>query len=339
MLETEREEALLARLREASASAAVSSASSTSELRGNTATEGISSPARSSSARADTWTGSRTGFVRPTLASLRKDDRPIDPVTGRPIPDSPASLNLPSGSRPTSRSRSRSRLSSQSDTDSDSSDETLVEPASGSAAATPFTQQSIDSYLTSRALTREDVLPPPTLVRSFAGSKEGTLAELLWILRPIFYLVAIRKWGARRWEPWTISLVTEGLSHVLRGSAYKSPALMAGVQKSHLAPLQMMLTLLTSSSNPLFKLVAHLGRKTLATTQPVSQVEGEEWSRRKRAFLWYLLRGPLWETWTKKKVVALCDRWEDKAVLGLGASMAREYVPLVDGLWFYTASQ
>lgn len=335
LLEQEREENLLAQLQE-------TASTSSSSLPGVPA------------ASKGTWKGSRTGFVRPTLASLQpRSPLPLDPITGQPVRPLPRSSG--SSRRSSSRSHSRSRLSSShsqngladedaasssSDDDSDSdlsSEETLVDQASSTTTPAPWTEQSIQDYLTSRALTREDVVQPTALVRPFTASKSGTFAEYLWMLRPVFYVLALKKYGTRRWEPWVLSFVTEYLSNVLRTAAYKSPALLSGSKDGSSGMAGLLLTLL--SSHPLLRLLAHFLRSTTSAPRPISAVEEMEWASRRRAFWWYMLRGPFWNQYTKPRVNRVCDWAEGKTLLGLGAAMIRDYEPLVDDLYFYTSAQ
>lgn len=179
-------------------------------------------------------------------------------------------------------------------------------------------------------------MKPVELVRALCTHR-GRVSEYLWILRPVLYVLALRKWGTRRWEPWTISFGTEYLSHLLRRSTYSSPALTGedGTNNGGLNPILMGLL----QTHPLLRLLGHLIKSSTSNPKPVSQVEAAEWSARKRAFLWYLLRGPLWTQYTRVRVNRLCDRVESKPLLGIAAAMVRDYVPLVDDLYFYTATQ
>lgn len=117
------------------------------------------------------WRGARTGYTRPTLASLRAHSQPGSQKAGTASPRS--------GSHPTSRpphplARARSATRSVSGSDSD---ETLVEP---------WTEKEVTDYLLSRTLTPTDVRRPEELVRPTKGGV-GKLAEILWILRPLLY--------------------------------------------------------------------------------------------------------------------------------------------------------
>lgn len=77
----------------------------------------------------------------------------------------------------------------------------------------------------------------------------------------------MRKWGRRHTLPYLLSLALEYLAFSLR----------------------------RSSTQQLFK-----GKASgpMLPNSP-SEVEKQETKKRARAFWWYMLRGPVWESWTK----------------------------------------
>jgi peroxin-16 len=127
------------------------------------------------SAQEEVWRGTRTGFTRPTLSSIRS----------RSHPNANAALPESNGARrrhPLASSHglgsSQGLLDGSSASNSDSdSDETLVDS---------WTEKDVNDYLLSRTLTPNDVRQPQDLVRALRGSM-GYSAELLWILRPLLY--------------------------------------------------------------------------------------------------------------------------------------------------------
>jgi peroxin-16 len=231
------------------------------------------------------WRGARTGLSRPTLASLKAP--PATPASG---------IAGPTRARLAAGSRSGRSAASEFDSDSDS-DDTLVES---------LTEKDVNDYLLSKTLKPADVRSPTELVRP-VSSREGLLAEGIWIARPFAYGVyavglrrslisahlqpsalALRKYGRKALLPFFLSLLLELLARTLR---QRSLALASG-------PRTNPLLLALSGGNPLLGLVtAFLGGAP--TNQAVSDVEAAEWKRRGRAFWWYLLRGPAWDGWTK----------------------------------------
>ena len=67
----------------------------------------------------------------------------------------------------------------------------------------------ISDYLLSKVLTADDIKPPKALLHRIRG--RGEVAEILFILRPVIYALAMQRWrGNRRsWKPWLIGLAIE----------------------------------------------------------------------------------------------------------------------------------
>ncbi|RPA81390.1 peroxisome membrane protein [Ascobolus immersus RN42] len=78
----------------------------------------------------------------------------------------------------------------------------------------PTLPSNISAYLLSRVLTPDDIKPPATLLPSLAGTAYA--AEILYILRPVLYALALRHWSRhdrRSWTPWLLGF---GLEYVSR---------------------------------------------------------------------------------------------------------------------------
>lgn len=67
----------------------------------------------------------------------------------------------------------------------------------------------ISSYLLSRVLTADDIKPPKALLHRVRG--RGELAEVLYILRPVIYAMAMARWcdDKKSWRPWLLGLSIE----------------------------------------------------------------------------------------------------------------------------------
>ncbi|KAJ3089817.1 Peroxisomal membrane protein pex16, partial [Quaeritorhiza haematococci] len=114
-------------------------------------------------------------------------------------------------------------------------------------------------YLLSKALV-ESIRTPLDLVSSLKDLR--AVGEYLYVLRPLIYVLALRKFGAKSWKPWTISLIMELCS-------------------------------LASAINP----------STGSLRKDVRNVEKDEYRRRMYSFIYYLLRSPFYERFTKYDVV------------------------------------
>ncbi|GAA5902052.1 hypothetical protein JCM5296_007564 [Sporobolomyces johnsonii] len=203
----------------------------------------------------DFWTGAKTGYVRPTLASLRKDgDAPVGDPTS----------HFNTGAR---------------------------------------TKDVGKEYLMSKTLTIEDVKRPQDLVEKAKGVKK--LAEVIWILRPLIYVIAIRRYGRRHTLPYLLSLALEYLAYSLRQS---STSRLAG----------------SKASGPMLP-------------NAPSELEKQETSKRAKAFWWYLVRGPVWESWTKPQLEAVSSVFADKPIVGFVSTLINDYTPLIDDYYYYTA--
>jgi peroxin-16 len=82
-------------------------------------------------------------------------------------------------------------------------------PRTGLSLPTLPDASSISSYLISKVLTADDIKPPKTLLHRVTG--QGQLAELLYILRPLIYAMALQKWRGKKssWTPWLIGFGME----------------------------------------------------------------------------------------------------------------------------------
>lgn len=67
----------------------------------------------------------------------------------------------------------------------------------------------VSNYLISKVLTADDIKPPAALLHRIAG--QGQLAEVLYILRPVIYALALQRWSGnkRSWRPWLIGFGME----------------------------------------------------------------------------------------------------------------------------------
>ncbi|KAL8704864.1 MAG: hypothetical protein Q9201_001980 [Fulgogasparrea decipioides] len=70
---------------------------------------------------------------------------------------------------------------------------------------------SISSFLSARVISADDIKAASQLVRKI-GSAQGQVAEMMWILRPVLYALAMQRLqGARKkdWRPWLLGLGME----------------------------------------------------------------------------------------------------------------------------------
>jgi peroxin-16 len=67
----------------------------------------------------------------------------------------------------------------------------------------------VSNYLISKVLTADDIKPPKALLHRVTG--QGQLAEILHILRPVVYALALQRFSGdkRSWRPWLIGFGME----------------------------------------------------------------------------------------------------------------------------------
>ena len=275
----------------------------------NSFAEHLDTSSASSSAPSGFWRGARTGFIRPTLASLRPGAMDATAATATSTATAAAPLPPPPPAALDRRPPHLRALQMGHNSGSDS-DDTLVDSTRLNASQTlpltdgtntpaastkhpspaplePWTEKQINDYLLSRVLSVNDVRRPENLVRTLTD-RTAQLAEVVWIIRPLLYVLALRKWGRKHKAPFAISLAVEYLARVLRTRATAdSPSA---------NPLMLALM---GGGNPILGLAAAFLGSGGAKPRPISSVEQSEWARRDRSFWWYLLRGPAWHSWTR----------------------------------------
>ncbi|CAH7688251.1 peroxisome membrane protein, partial [Phakopsora pachyrhizi] len=156
----------------------------------------------------------------------------------------------------------------------------------------------VNQYLARKALTVEEVLKPLELVRKLQNNRDK-LAELIWILRPVIYVIAISRCGRSNFLSFFCSLSIEYLSFSLRQSSLEEP------RKIFKSPRR-------------------------ATFQNfVSELERNESNQRRKAFWTYLLKGPLWIMFTRPKLLKVSKSLSGKPLLNLLSMIIQDYTPLI----------
>lgn len=67
----------------------------------------------------------------------------------------------------------------------------------------------ISNYLLSKVMTADDIKPPKTLIHRITGT--GEVAEVMHILRPVVYALAMQHWSGdkKSWRPWLLGISIE----------------------------------------------------------------------------------------------------------------------------------
>jgi peroxin-16 len=93
------------------------------------------------------------------------------------------------------------------------------------------------------------------------------------------------------------------------------------------------------SSRPVVTALAMelISRNLRRTPPPAAALERSENARRDRDIFWYALRGSIWDTYTRPKVETVLDSTSRLPLIGLFSSLAKEWIPLIDEYYYYTA--
>ncbi|KAG1175866.1 hypothetical protein G6F70_001166 [Rhizopus microsporus] len=154
----------------------------------------------------------------------------------------------------------------------------------------------VTDFLLSRKLTADMLRKPDQMVT--VQKNISKLGELMYILRPLIYVMAILKWGKRSWRPWIMSLAIELLSQAALKAGYRATS-----DRTRMMPL-----------------------------------EKDEFHRRRRLLLLNAMRGIFYLKITRPRLESFCNRTEDKPILSLASNIIREYLPLWQDIYFYTSA-
>ncbi|KAI8642555.1 peroxisome membrane protein [Parasitella parasitica] len=155
----------------------------------------------------------------------------------------------------------------------------------------------VTAYLLSKVLTPEKLRRPEQMVQ--IQKNISKLGEVLYILRPLVYVLSILRWGKKSWRPWFVSFVIEIVSQIAVRKGYES---------------------------------ANNGRNHMMT------LEKEEFNRRLKVMLLNVMRGAFYLKITRPRLERFCNRTESKPVISMVAGVLRDYLPLWEQIYFYTSA-
>ncbi|KAF8951477.1 Peroxisomal membrane protein pex16 [Podila verticillata] len=155
----------------------------------------------------------------------------------------------------------------------------------------------VTDFLLSKVLTPDSVRKPRDLVGLLSGL--GSVGEYLFILRPLIYVLAMRKYGQRSWYPWFLSLAIE----------------------------------LSSRSCLTTALAARGGGRSGSSTP----LEKDEMKRRLWLLLYYVLRSPFYDRFTKERLHKFTESASKKPLISLVGGIVKDYQPLWESVYFYTS--
>ncbi|GAB7352956.1 hypothetical protein MBLNU459_g3530t1 [Dothideomycetes sp. NU459] len=174
-------------------------------------------------------------------------------------------------------------------------------PRTGLSLPTLPSSSDISSYLLSKVLTADDIKPPKALMHRVSGA--GEVAEILYILRPVIYAVAMQYWARKNkksWQPWVLGFIIE---YGARQLAKKD-----------------------------------LQDRRAGGMRGLTALEKEELRRRGWGLGWWAMRGAFYETFTKAWIHSLSGKLKNKPLLDMVGGVIEDYEFLWDQYYFPTAT-
>ncbi|KAJ5169097.1 Peroxisome membrane protein Pex16 [Penicillium canariense] len=181
-----------------------------------------------------------------------------------------------------------------------SSDLSWTMPRTGLSLPSLPDVNDVSNYLISKVLTADDIKPPKTLLHRVTG--QGQLAEVLYILRPVVYALALQRWSGdrRSWRPWLIGF---GMEYGCRQLAKRD-----------------------------------FRERVAGGLRGLTGLEREELRKRGWSMGWWLLRGAFYENITKSWLQSVTSKMEGMPLLNLVSSVVEDYEYLWDNYYFSTAT-
>ncbi|KAF7719211.1 Peroxisome biogenesis factor 16 [Penicillium ucsense] len=158
----------------------------------------------------------------------------------------------------------------------------------------------VSNYLISKVLTADDIKPPKALLHRVTG--QGQLAEVMYILRPVVYALAMQRWSGdrRSWRPWLIGF---GMEYGCRQLAKRD-----------------------------------FQERVAGGLRGLTGLEREELRKRGWSMGWWMMRGAFYENITKFWIRSLTGKMKGKPLLDLVGSVVEDYEYLWDNYYFSTAT-
>ncbi|KAJ5937144.1 Peroxisome membrane protein Pex16 [Penicillium verhagenii] len=199
-----------------------------------------------------------------------------------------------------------------------SSDLSWTMPRTGLSLPSLPDVNDVSNYLISKVLTADDIKPAKTLLHRVTG--QGQLAEILYILRPVVYALAMQRWSGDKpsWRPWLIGF---GMEYGCRQLAKRD-----------------------------------FRERVAGGLRGLTGLEREELKKRGWSMGWWMMRGAFYENITKYDfqrhfipsitililsrswLHSLTNKMKGKPLLDLVGSVVEDYEYLWDNYYFSTAT-
>lgn len=80
-----------------------------------------------------------------------------------------------------------------------------------------------------------------------------------------------------------------------------------------------------------------MSRNLRRTPSPSAVLERAEYAKRDKDMVWYLLRGTIWDNYTRPKLESFVSKTSHAPLVGLLGALVKDWIPLIDEYYYYTA--
>ncbi|KIV98576.1 uncharacterized protein PV09_09625 [Verruconis gallopava] len=183
---------------------------------------------------------------------------------------------------------------------SSDSDTSWTMPRTGLSLPSLPDSSDISSYLLSKVMTADDVKPPKALLHRVRGM--GELAEVMYIIRPVIYALAMQHWSKDKnsWRPWLLGVSIEYGARQLAKRDFQE--------------------------------------RVAGGLRGLTGLERAELKKRGWALTWWIMRGAFYESFTKTWIHSVTSKLKNKPLLDLVAGVIEDYEFLWNEYYFSTAT-
>ena len=161
--------------------------------------------------------------------------------------------------------------------------------------------ENIMDFLGKRVISADEIKSAKRLVRRIT-SVQGQIAEMMWVLRPVVYALALQRCQSnkRDWRPWALGVAMEIASRQLAKRAVKE--------------------------------------EVVGGVSALSGVERAELRKRGWGLAWWAMRGTFYENMTREYIQVLAQKLKGKPLLDMVGVVIDDYDYLWDEHYFSTAT-
>ncbi|MCJ1249674.1 Peroxisomal membrane protein pex16 [Trapelia coarctata] len=174
-------------------------------------------------------------------------------------------------------------------------------PRTGLSLPTLPESSEITEYLLKKVLTADDIKAPKQLLHRMT-TVQGQVAEVVWILRPVIYALAMQRFqdDKKSWKPWLVGISIEIAARQLGKK--------------------------------------DLAERVAGGLRYLTGLEREELKKRGWNMAWWTMRGAFYENITKSWIHAVTMKLRGKPLLDMVGGIIEDYEYLWDEYYFSTST-